>query len=75
MKDIKYTLFLYQGDKASAFSVGLMSTEDEDRIDEAKILASRLVYEILEGLKHTNIIDDYDVGVNVTKWPQSKLTI
>ena len=75
MKDIKYTLYLYQGDKVNAFSVGMFSTEDEKLTDEAKMIASRLIYEILEGLKHTNIIEDYDVGVNMTKWPQSRLKV
>lgn len=75
MKDIKYTLYIYQGDKVNAFSVGMYSMEDEKLTDEVKMIASRFIYEILEGLKHTNVIEDYDVGVNVTKWPQSKLTI
>lgn len=70
-KYIDYTFYLYKGDRTAAYSTRATISDialDLLKYQEAEF--DRVITDILEGLKHTSIIDDYDIGRKVSEWPK-----
>lgn len=74
MTDTKYSIFLYQGDKTKAFSVGFYTMDNKESYtrEEVDYTVKEILLEVLEALKHTYTIDDYDIGKKVNTWKALK---